>query len=103
MPAVHGKFCLGLGGRCRKLGWQADGLPKRFRPVTYPKTEAWIRTVQMAIQMRSDMIRELIARRFGSVDDLVVEWEERVRTGHQRTDQLLRHRFGPHRGRREPG
>lgn len=39
----------------------------------------------MAIQMRSDMIRELIARRFGSVDDLVVEWEERVRTGHQRT------------------
>ena len=38
----------------------------------------------MAIPLRTEMIREFIAHRFGSVDDLVVEWEERVRTGQQK-------------------
>lgn len=39
----------------------------------------------MSIPLRTEMIRDLIARRFGSVDGLVVEWEERVRAGQQRT------------------
>lgn len=38
----------------------------------------------MSIPLRTEMIRDLIARRFGSVDDLVVEWEERIRSGRQR-------------------
>lgn len=38
----------------------------------------------MSIPLRTEMIRDLIARRFGSVDDLVVEWEERVKSGQQR-------------------
>ncbi|MCZ8017229.1 MAG: hypothetical protein O9274_16135 [Limnobacter sp.] len=38
----------------------------------------------MAIPLRTEMIKDLIAHRFGSVDDLVVEWEERVRTGQQK-------------------
>lgn len=38
----------------------------------------------MAIPLRTEMIKDLIERRFGSVDDLVVEWEERVKTGQQR-------------------
>lgn len=38
----------------------------------------------MAIPLRTEMIRALVAHRFGSVDDLVVEWEERVRNGQQK-------------------
>lgn len=38
----------------------------------------------MAIPLRTEMVRDLIAQRFGGVDDLVVEWEERVRTGQQK-------------------
>lgn len=38
----------------------------------------------MPIPLRSEMVKDLIARRFGSVDDLVVEWEERVRNGQQK-------------------
>jgi hypothetical protein len=38
----------------------------------------------MAIPLRTEMIRDLIADRFGAVDDLVVEWEERVRAGRQK-------------------
>ena len=38
----------------------------------------------MAIPLRTEMIKDLIAHRFGGVDDLVVEWEERVRTGQQK-------------------
>jgi hypothetical protein len=38
----------------------------------------------MAIPLRTEMIRDLIADRFGGVDDLVVEWEERVRAGQQK-------------------
>lgn len=38
----------------------------------------------MAILLRTEMIKVLIARRFGTVDDLVVEWAERVKTGQQR-------------------
>jgi len=37
----------------------------------------------MAIPLRSELIRDLILRRFGSVDELVVEWEYRVATGKQ--------------------
>ncbi|WP_417733857.1 hypothetical protein [Roseovarius sp.] len=37
----------------------------------------------MAIPLRADLVRKLIANRFGSVDNLVVEWEERVRSGAQ--------------------
>lgn len=38
----------------------------------------------MAIPLRTEMIRGLIAHRFGGVDELVVEWEERVRNGQQK-------------------
>jgi len=38
----------------------------------------------MAIPLRSELIRDLILRRFGSVDELVVEWEDRVATGKQK-------------------
>lgn len=37
----------------------------------------------MTIPLRAKMIKKLIAHRFGSVDDFVVEWEERVRSGQQ--------------------
>lgn len=39
----------------------------------------------MAVHLNRELIRALIEERFRSVDVLVVEWEERVRTGAQRT------------------
>lgn len=39
----------------------------------------------MTIPLRSELIRDLILRRFGSVDELVVEWEDRVATGKQKS------------------
>ena len=62
---------------------QANGLLKRFRRIPYPNKTARIRTGKMAIPLRSEMVRDLILRRFGSVDGLVVEWEDRVATGRQ--------------------
>lgn len=38
----------------------------------------------MAIPLNKDLVRRLIGQRFGSVDALVVEWEERVASGRQR-------------------
>lgn len=38
----------------------------------------------MAVPLRVDIVRQLIADRFGSVDNLVVEWEERVRQRKQK-------------------
>lgn len=37
----------------------------------------------MAVSWRSELIRELVVLRYGSIDGLVVEWEERVRTRRQ--------------------
>jgi hypothetical protein len=37
----------------------------------------------MAVPIRTALVRDLISQRFGSVDSLVVEWEERVRSGRQ--------------------
>lgn len=39
----------------------------------------------MAIPLRRELVRALIERRFSSVGDLVVAWEERVRSGAQKT------------------
>lgn len=41
----------------------------------------------MTIPLKADLVHDLIRRRFGSVDNLVVEWEHRVATGLQKQGQ----------------
>lgn len=39
----------------------------------------------VTIPVKRELVRALIAERFGSIDEFVVEWEERITAGIQRT------------------